>query len=162
MAKRQVSSSVSFLSGLSAWSLIVFGGLSLAASLLGHSLGGAIVGVALLLHGGVELHQRGALGSCRNERAPVFLACNQLALAFSVIMYLAWQVLSLDVQEIDAMLAREPIRSLLALYPAELRERLYQNLPAILVGAYAVAGFLVLLGCLGMATVYLRVGRRKS
>jgi len=161
MPSRRVSGSVVLLSGLSAWSLLLFGSLSLLISLLGGQLAGALVGLALVVHGGFELKLRPLLIANGNERAANRLAYNKLALSGSVVLYLLWQAVSIDPLEIEAMLARDPVRSLLTMTPSGTAEILRQDLPKVLLGAYGVAGVVVLLGCFGMAILYWRAASSK-
>lgn len=160
MRENNVSRAVALLSGLSAWSLLLFGGLSLLAAIVGGALAEGVVGVALIAHGSVELRQRSAVIGQPSDRAWKWLAGNQIALSASVLSYLAWQVLALDWREIELVLAREPTRSLLAALPGEMAEMFRRDLPALILNAYGVAGIAVLIGCLGMAAMYLRARRR--
>lgn len=150
---------LSRLSGLSAWSLIVFGILSLLFSALSGAIAGLFIGAALLGHGIGEAYLRHRLSKGGDLRSARSLAWNQAALAGSVLLYLAWQAYSLDEGSLATMLARDPVYSVLTLAPPELAEILVEELPRILTIIYSVAALLVVLSCAGMAALYLRSGR---
>lgn len=158
----KVSGAVALLSGLSGWSLVFFGGLSLLAVCFSWSWPGALIGALLLAHGVWELRWRGRLLSKGDSVSGRRLAWNQLALAGSVALYLGWQAAALDRDELEAMFAREPLRGLMQQLPVEMAEQLTRDFPQLLAGAYGVAGLLVLLGCLGMALMYFKAGRREA
>ncbi len=152
----KVSGRVELLSGLSAWSLMAFGVLSLLITLFSWSWAGALIGAALLAHGVVELRLRARFLPTADRSAGNGLAWNQLGLAGSVLIYLSWQLATFDRSELDAMLSRDPIHSLLQQAPSEVSDLFYSDFPKLLAGAYGSAGLLVLIGCLGMALMYRR------
>ncbi len=155
----RVSSSVSFLSAMSAWSLILFGGLSLLVVCFSWDWAGALIGAALLGHGYWELSLRRRFLPEGASSVGKKLAWNQFGLAGSVLLYLSWQVVSFDRVEWDAMLARDLPRMFLEQFPPEVVKMLQGDFPVILAGAYGLAGFVVLFGCLGMALMYLKACR---
>lgn len=156
----QVSGAVSTLSQLSAWSLVVFGGLSLLLVCFSWNWAGALIGIALLGHGFVEARLRGRFLQNAEREMGKGLAWNQMALSASVLLYLAWQALAIDRAKLDAMFARDPLRSLLQQMPPEVADTFNRDFSKLLAGAYGIAGLLVLLGCLGMALMYLKAARR--
>lgn len=147
---------VGVLSALSAWSLILFGGLSLLVVCFSWTFAGALIGAALLVHGVLELWLRSRFLPHGKASVGMGLAWNQFALAGSVLLYLGWQLFSFDTSEFEAMLARDPIRSLLQQAPPEMTEMFIRNFVKVLASAYGIVGFLALIGCLGMALMYLR------
>lgn len=156
----RVSGFVSLMSGMSALSLIAFGGISLVLLLFSWSWSGGFISLALLGHGLYEWRLRKQI-LARPERATGHkLAWNQMGLAGSVILYLAWQVFTFDKSAVQAALDGELGRALLQQYP-ELAELLSSELPKFVAGFYSLAGALVLLGCIGMAALYTRVGVRR-
>lgn len=155
-ACRKVSGTVGFLSSMSAWSLLVFGALSLLLVCFSWTWAGGFIAIALLTHGGLEMWLKNRFVVDGNRSTGKKLAWNQLALAGSVLLYLSWQAGSFDRAELDAMFARDPMRSLLQLTPPEVVEMLNRDFPKFLAVAYGAAGFVVLLGCLGMALMYLK------
>ncbi len=155
----RVSASVSIFSAMSAWSLMLFGGLSLLVVCFSWDWVGALIGAALFGHGYWELSLRRRFLSEGASSVGKKLAWNQFGLAGSVLLYLSWQVFSYDRTELDAMLARDPLRTVLQQAPPEVVKMLQGDFPKILAGAYGLAGFVVLLGCLGMALMYLKACR---
>lgn len=157
----RVSGFVSLMSGLSAVSLIVFGAMSVLFLLFSWSWSGGYVSFALLGHGVYEWRLRSRI-LARPERATGRrLAWNQIGLAGSVILYLAWQVLAFDDSEVQAAFNGDLGRTLLQQYPG-LTETFSAELPKWVVGFYGVAGALVLLGCIGMAALYVGVGKKRD
>ncbi len=141
---------------MSAWSLLAFGGLSLLLVCFSWTWSGALIAIALLAHGGLEMWLKNRFVIDGNRSTGNKLAWNQIVLAGSVLLYLSWQVSSYDRAELDTLLARDPLRSLLQLAPPEVVEMLNRDFPKLLAAAYGTAGFVVLLGCLGMSLMYLK------
>ncbi|MDQ8184473.1 hypothetical protein [Pelagicoccus sp. SDUM812002] len=159
-ASGKVSGAVSLFSLISAWSLIVFGGLSLLIAAFSWSWAGAFIGLALLIHGILENRFRGSFLPQGERSFGKRLAWNQVGLAASGLLYFSWQLASFDRTALDAMLARDPLHTLLEQSPPEVSDMFYRDFPKLLAGAYGIAGMLVLLGCLGMAFMYLKASRK--
>lgn len=155
-AENKVSGWVSMLSALSAWSLILFGLLSLLFSGISSVNAGTLIGLALLVHGIYEVRQRKILIRGTDNKAHKRLAWNQMALAVSVSLYLGWQAFRFDEAELDALLARDPFKTALLQLPPDTTELLARELPRMLMLTYALAGFVVVVGCIGMAALYAR------
>lgn len=159
MAKR-AGGSLAALSATSCWSLIVFGAASLAISLIAFSLPGILIGAALLAHGVYERLQRKRFFGASEAGAARLLGWNQVALAASVSLYLGWQAAAIDATELRAVLLREPVKSALELYPPEIAQRLVDRLPQYVAGFYGLTMLVAVFGCLAMAALYFRAGRR--
>ncbi|MBC2607585.1 hypothetical protein [Pelagicoccus albus] len=145
---------------MSAYSLLVFGALSLLFSGVLGGLAGVLVGAALLLHGGVELWKRKVLIAERKVAAAKALAVNQCLLAVTVLVYLLWAALQIDSAEIASILQREPIKTILQAAPKDSVELMEQLLPTLLRGCYLIAALVTLFSCLGMAFLYRRSLKR--
>lgn len=150
------------LSAMSCWSLIVFGVASLAISLVAFSLPGILIGAALSAHGVYERLQRKRFFESSMAGAARLLAWNQFALAASVSLYLGWQAAAIDAAELRAVLLREPVKSVLELYPPEIAQRLVEGMPQYVVGFYGLTMLIGVLGCFAMAALYFRAGRRRA
>ena len=148
------------LSAASCWSLIAFGVASLAVSLVALALPGLLIGAALLAHGLFERIHGKLLFRDANADSARRLAWNQMGLAASVSLYLGWQASAVDAEELRAVLLREPVKSALELYPPEIAQRLVEGLPQYVLGFYGLAMIVALLGCVAMAALYLRAGRK--
>lgn len=158
--ERRIDTYLRILSLSSAWSLILFGCLCLLGSLFSVSIPGILIGVALLVHGTTELYLYRRLLQTELAKFASALARNQIALAASVVVYLLWQANHIDAAEIIAVLDGERIAPILAAFKPDIRETLREDLPVFLTGFYLLAAILVVMGCLGMGTIYFRYGKR--
>lgn len=149
-----------FWSGLSCWSLLAFGVLSAVGSVFSRSGSGIMIGLALIAHGAVEWWQRRLFFGQGSGGALRWLAGNQLALAVSVSVYLLYSWVQFESDSIRAMLAREPIRTVLELYPPDLATGLYRDLPRFMEISYLAMIAVVVVGGGWMALYYLREGRK--
>ncbi len=157
MSERR-SSWFAFLSLLSGGSLLFCGLASTLVSVAIWSLLGLTVGLVLCVHGAFELRMRRAFLGGETDRASRRLAWNQIALAGSLSGYFGYQFFSIDRSELTAMLYRDPLKSLLELYPPEVASTLVRDLPGYVSIVYGGIWFLVVAGCLGMAIYYRRSG----
>lgn len=148
------------MTALSGGSLLLCGLASLLLSTALWSPSGLLIGAALSLHGAFELTQRKRVLRDGDSAAIRRLAWNQLALAASVSLYLAWQISIIDRAAIHAMLQSGPVSSVLELYPQETAQVLERNLPAAIGLFYSIAMLATVVGCIGMALYYRRSGRR--
>ncbi len=149
------------VAAISGGSLVFFGGVSLILSLLGRSISGSLVSLAIVLHGVVELKARGALLNRESPRGGLWLWRNQLLLAASISLYAVWQLLLLNDEAVARLMRRPEFQSLLELYPVEVRSQLMDWLPSMARGLYVVVIGVAWLGC-GATAFYYRSKVRKA
>ena len=117
-----------FVSLLSGGSLLLFGLASVLLSTVFWSWPGLLVGLAMAVHGGLELRFRQRLISGRERRAAKILAINQLALGLTLTLYLATQIVGLEGAAVEEALRGDLIQSLLQGLPASAQESLEADL----------------------------------
>ncbi|MAM90052.1 MAG: hypothetical protein CMI15_01070 [Opitutaceae bacterium] len=142
------------LSGINGWSLVVAGMVSLLISGFARSLSGIIISLAILIHGSLELSFR----KTASERGDRFqgrrMAFNQMGLATSVSLYLAYQAFSLEPDAVVEALMRPPIYDVLVLYPLDVRTWLIQSAPKMIGSFYALAAIVSWIVCGATAAFY--------
>lgn len=156
----RVGSVVSLLSLVSCVSLLVFGVASFLLSLAFLEKSGVLIGGALLFHGTFELRKRERFLKSRSESFASQLAWNQIGLAASVSVYLLWRYLQFDDAALLAVLEQEPVKTLLEQWPPEFVSEFKELLPSLAALSYSLAGVVAILGCVGMAALYRREGKR--
>ncbi len=148
-----------FLSGLSGWSLAIVGGLSLVVSSFIGSLAGVLVSIALVGHGAFELRLRRAFQSTGIPLVGRKMGWNQVGLAASVSVYLAYQVSVLDEELVMALLVESPVYAILEMQPEGLRQDMIELMPAMVGVTYMLAALATWIVCIGTAFYYWRATR---
>lgn len=149
--KRGWFPTISLMSGLS---LMLFGGTSALISALFWSPSGLLVGLALFIHGWLEMRWRRAVVA-RGKRCGVrLMAANQVALAVSLSVYFLFQAETFSSESAMRALRHELVQEALTLYPPEVAAQLESTLPTYLQAAYGLVFATVWIGCLGMACYY--------
>ena len=87
------------------------------------------------------------------------MAWNQIGLAASVSIYLAYQVSVLDEELVMALLVESPVYALLEMQPASMRQDMLDLMPAMVGLTYMLAALATWVVCIGTAVYYWRVTR---
>ena len=82
------------------------------------------------------------------------MAFNQMGLATSVSLYLAYQAFSLEPDAVVEALMRPPIYDVLVLYPLDVRTWLIQSAPKMIGSFYALAAIVSWIVCGATAAFY--------
>ena len=149
-----------FLSGISGWSLLGVGLLSLGISLYANAMAGMCISLAVCIHGSLELLIRRRVLEHFSPGGLRGLALNQLGLAASASLYFAYQSINLDVNALYALALKPPISEALALYPEDLRRQIMDGLPFLAGLFYVIAAAATWVACGLTALYYWRLGRR--
>ena len=115
---------------------------------------GALVSLAVALHGGIELYLRKrALGGDHSQSVRR-MALNQLGLAITLSLYFGYQVIILDDKAVYETVMTSPLSDVLLVYPEPLRSQLIDSLPFLVRIFYAIAAGVSWLVCGGTAIFY--------
>jgi len=150
------------LARLSSLTMLVLGGASLVVSARSPWSAGFAVSGAVVANGLIERHWGRRLAAM-DVRAPSRLALNQVAVGLEVLVYALWQAHTLDSAQIDGVLQRPMVASLLRAIDPQVLEGVLELLPAAVKIMYAMVGAGTLLGCLATAWYFgsqVRVLRR--
>lgn len=141
------------LAGVSAWIMLVLGGLSLLVSLAHPLSAGFAISAAVVVNGWLE--RRFARELARADlRAPSRLAVNQLALGLEIAAYGAWQAWTFSSDDIDRVLQRPVVARFLAVLDPAAVSQLVGELPEAVRTLYWTVGGLACLGCVVTAWYY--------
>jgi len=142
------------LSGINGWSLVLAGAVSLLLSLFADSVPGILISLAIGGHGLLELRFRKFASQNGDRSQGRRMAFNQMALATSISLYLAYQALSLDPDAVIESLMRPPVYDILSLYPVDLRTWIIQSAPRMIGSFYAIAAGVSWVVCGATAAFY--------
>ncbi len=147
------------LSRVNGWSLVLVGLVSFGISVYAGSIAGTLISAALALHGALELglSKKAAAGEWKS--ATRRMAFNQVALAVSLSLYFAYQIITLDEEALMTQLAASPIYDILLLYPVDLRYEIIESLPFLIGLFYGVAALISWIFCVATAIYYWTQGR---
>jgi len=148
------------LSAVDGWSLVTVGGISLIVSLIATAWAGALVSLAVALHGAMELFLRKRALEGGQSGAVRRMALNQLGLAISLSLYFGYQLIILDDNAVYQTLMTPPLSDVLLLYPEPMRSQLIDSLPLLVRFFYAIATGVSWLACGGTAIYYWRQRER--
>jgi|GEM_PF-609383 hypothetical protein len=142
------------LSGINGWSLVFAGAVSLLLSLFAGSLPGILISLVIGGHGLLELRFRKFASQKGDRSQGRRMAFNQVALATSISLYLAYQALSLEQDVVIESLMRPPVYDILRLYPIDLRTWIIQSAPGMIGSFYAIAAVVSWVVCGATAAFY--------
>mgnify|MGYP007096637528 CR=1 FL=1 len=149
------------VSAINAWSLLLVGGLSLFGTIVMASLAGALVSLAVAIHGALELSFRRRILNEDGSSAANWMALNQLGLATTLSLYFAYQVMILDGEAVSATLMASPLADVLLIYPEPMRSQLVEMLPFLIGIFYAIAAGVSWLVC-GVTALFYWMQRTRS
>lgn len=138
------------------------GALSLLIALFAISLPGILIALAVLGHGSLELRLRLIAKKNGDRSLGRAMAFNQVGLATSISLYLAYQILSLDPNAVIEALMRPPVYDILRLYPEEMRVWIIQSSPRLIGSFYTLAAFISWIVCGATAMYYWPRGARAA
>ena len=142
------------LSGINGWSLVVAGTASLLIAAIARSSAGILISLALLGHGSLELRFRKTASENGDRSQGRRMAFNQMGLAASVSLYLAYQTLILEPTMVIELLMRPPVSDVLKLYPLDMRTWIIQSSPRFVGTFYALAAVISWIVCGATAAFY--------
>ena len=142
------------LSGINGWSLVVAGTASLLIAAIARSSAGILISLALLGHGSLELRFRKTASENGDRSQGRRMAFNQMGLAASVSLYLAYQTLRLEPTMVIESLMRPPVSDVLKLYPLDMRTWIIQSSPRFVGTFYALAAVISWIVCGAIAAFY--------
>tara|TARA_Y100000814_G_scaffold291312_1_gene267482 strand:- start:107 stop:631 length:525 start_codon:yes stop_codon:yes gene_type:complete len=142
------------LSGINGWSLVFAGAVSLLIAAIARSLAGVLISLAVLGHGSLELRFRKAASENRDGSRGRTMAFNQMGLAASVSLYLAYQALILEPTAVIEALMRPPVSDALNLYPLDMRRWIIHSSPRFIEAFYALAAAISWIVCGATAAFY--------
>ena len=142
------------LSGINGWSLVVAGTASLLIAAIARSSAGILISLALLGHGSLELRFRKTASEIGDRSQGRRMAFNQMGLAASVSLYLAYQTLILEPTMVIESLMRPPVSDVLKLYPLDMRTWIIQSSPRFVGTFYALAAVISWIVCGATAAFY--------
>ena len=142
------------LSGINGWSLVVAGTASLLIAAIARSSAGILISLALLGHGSLELRFRKTASENGDRSQGRRMAFNQMGLAASVSLYLAYQTLILEPTMVIESLMRPPVSDVLKLYPLDMRTWIIQSSPRFVGTFYALAAVISWIVCGATAAFY--------
>ena len=148
------------LSGLSAYSLIVLGAVSLVISAVNVSAPGIAISLAMLVHGILERHWRKLFLDTGLFAWNRRMVMNQIGLAVSLSVYALWQLYLLDEEEIRKILVQDSVKPIFRMLDPEMQLELLHYLPAYVKVVYIGVIGLAWLGCCSTALYYLKAGRK--
>ena len=144
----------SALSGINGWSLVVAGTASLLIAAIARSSAGILISLAILGHGSLELRFRKTASENGDRSQGRRMAFNQMGLAASVSLYLAYQTLILEPTMVIESLMRPPVSDVLKLYPLDMRTWIIQSSPRFVGTLYALAAVISWIVCGATAAFY--------
>ena len=142
------------LSGINGWSLVVAGTASLLIAAIARSSAGILISLAILGHGSLELRFRKTASENGDRSQGRRMAFNQMGLAASVSLYLAYQTLILEPTMVIESLMRPPVSDVLKLYPLDMRTWIIQSSPRFVGTFYALAAVISWIVCGANAAFY--------
>jgi len=142
------------LSGINGWSLVVAGTVSFLIAAIPRSLEGVLISSAILGHGSLELRFRKTARENGDRSQGRRMAFNQMGLAASVSLYLAYQSLILEPTVVIESLMRPPVSDVLNLYPLDMRTWIIQSSPRFVGTFYALAAVISWIVCGATAALY--------
>ena len=142
------------LSGINGWSLVVAGTASLLIAAIARSSAGIFISLAILGHGSLELRFRKTASENGDRSQGRRMAFNQMGLAASVSLYLAYQTLILEPTMVIESLMRPPVSDVLKLYPLDMRTWIIQSSPRFVGTFYALAAVISWIVCGATAAFY--------
>ena len=142
------------LSGINGWSLVVAGTASLLIAAIARSSAGILISLAILGHGSLELRFRKTASENGDRSQGRRMAFNQMGLAASVSLYLAYQTLILEPTIVIESLMRPPVSDVLKLYPLDMRTWIIQSSPRFVGTFYALAAVISWIVCGATAAFY--------
>ena len=142
------------LSGINGWSLVVAGTASLLIAAIARSSAGILISLAILGHGSLELQFRKTASENGDRSQGRRMALNQMGLAASVSLYLAYQTLMLEPAIVIESLMRPPVSDVLKLYPLDMRTWIIQSSPRFVGTFYALAAVISWIVCGATAAFY--------
>ena len=142
------------LAGINGWSLVVAGTASLLIAAIARSSAGILISLAILGHGSLELRFRKTASENGDRSQGRRMAFNQMGLAASVSLYLAYQTLILEPTMVIESLMRPPVSDVLKLYPLDMRTWIIQSSPRFVGTFYALAAVISWIVCGATAAFY--------
>ena len=142
------------LSGINGWSLVIAGTASLLIAAIARSSAGILISLAILGHGSLELRFRKTASENGDRSQGRRMAFNQMGLAASVSLYLAYQTLILEPTMVIESLMRPPVSDVLKLYPLDMRTWIIQSSPRFVGTFYALAAVISWIVCGANAAFY--------
>ena len=142
------------LSGINGWSLVIAGAVSFLIAAFARTPAGILVSLAILGHGSLELRLRKTASENGDRSQGRRMAFNQMGLATSVSLYLAYQALKLEPAAVIESLIRPPVSDILNLYPLDMRTWIIQSSPRFIGAFYAIAAVITWIVCGATAAFY--------